>query len=116
MDRNRPEFKIATLRQKFKKAAILGQISYSLTKKPFLYINRGQNQSVTTEICAWGKASGGPLFDDSAVATGRPGGLYPPNDCLCPPLILVYSQIVFTTSRNDTTTDNNGKRKDNVQT
>ena len=34
----------------------------------------------------------------------------------CPPPILVYAKYFFGESRNDKTTDNNGKRNDNVQT
>ena len=36
---------------------------------------------------------------------GARGGRAPPNGCLCLP-ILVYSNTVFGTSRNDKTTDN----------
>ena len=36
----------------------------------------------------------------SAVATGGQGGRAPPNDCLCPP-ILIYSEYFFEAYRND---------------
>ena len=51
----------------------------------------------------------------SAVATVRPGAPSPPNDYLCPP-ILIQSECFFGTSRNDKTTGNNGKRNNNFQT
>ena len=52
----------------------------------------------------------------SAVATeGSRGAVPPPNDRLCPP-VLVYSEYVFGTSRNNKTKDNNGKRNNKVQT
>ena len=52
----------------------------------------------------------------SAVATVGPGAPSPPNDCLCPPPILVHSECFFGASRKDKTTDNNGKRNNNFQT
>ena len=51
----------------------------------------------------------------SAVATVGPGAPSPPNDCLCPP-ILVHSECFFGASRNDKTTCNNGKRNNHFQT
>ena len=47
----------------------------------------------------------------SAVATGGP---CPPNDCLCPPFS-VWPKYFFGASRNDKSTNNNGKRNNNVQ-
>ena len=51
----------------------------------------------------------------SAVAKVGPGAPSPPNNCLCPP-ILVHSECFFGASRNDKTTGNNGKRNNNLQT
>ena len=46
---------------------------------------------------------------------GEARGAVPPNDCLCPP-ILVHSECFFGASRNDKTTGNNGKRNNNFET
>ena len=51
----------------------------------------------------------------SAIATWGSWGPVPPLTTLCAP-ILVYSEYVFGTLRNDKTTDNNDKRNKNVQT
>ena len=52
----------------------------------------------------------------SVVATVGPGTLHPPNDCLCPPPIPVYSECFFGSSRNDKTTRNSRKGNNNFQT
>ena len=56
-------------------------------------------------------------FVEAMASLQREGakGAVPPKNCLCPP-ISVYSVYVFKTSRNDETTDKNGKRNNNVVT
>ena len=51
----------------------------------------------------------------SAVATVGSGAPSPPNDCLCPP-ILIHSECFFGASRNDKTTGNNEIRNNKFQT